>query len=169
MTPEEEYNSTKQDTRELIDIYMNWLKEKKEADYIAEDTPQFAPMDFIIYKDGNFAFYLEAKFRRHKRGFYELEKVPISKYCFAYTFQKKFKKRAYYIIHWEDEVGIIDLTKVHSFSEMVARYDRGEGKDWYAMYKAGDFTLLRDVYFSFITRNDNKYLSDKENLEEGEV
>jgi hypothetical protein len=149
MKAEEEYIKTKKDTDRLVEIYLNWLEENKGGNWEAEEMPKYAPVDYRIFKNGEFAFYLEVKFRSHKKGEYRLEKIPVSKYCFAYTFKDLKNRKSYLLIKWNDTAGIVDLNKCCEIDEMVARYDRGSGQDIYAMYRVGDFAELRSVYLSF--------------------
>ena len=151
MNSEQEYWDTKEETDRLIGIYIDWLSEQKEGNWSFKELHRYSLMDYAVYKDGVLQFYLEVKFRRHKKGEYELEKVPISKFTFAFTFSKLKGKKSYLMVKWQDTLGIIDLEDYKRMDEMVARHDRGEDKDLYIMYDHERFTQLKDVFFSYIS------------------
>lgn len=139
---EEEYFNTKEDTDELVNQYMDYLSYFKGAVYIAREMPKYAPVDYAVYKNRKLSFYLEVKIRRHEKGKYEDEKVPVSKFTFAYTFSKLFKVKTYLLVLWQDNVGVVDLENYSRIDSMTARHDRGEEYDLYAYYPSLDFAEL---------------------------
>lgn len=146
MTPEEAYAETKEITDELVSEYCVYLAEKKGGYWDSKEMPQYAPMDYMIYKDGLLHHYLEVKCRKHKYLHYDNEKVPISKYTFGYTFEKTKKIKSYLLVKWEDKIGLTNLSKPMMVKEMVARNDRGAGRDLYAFYDYYQFKLL-DMWY----------------------
>jgi hypothetical protein len=142
MDPEKEYQKTKQETENLIQNLCIYLESKKGNDYTYEEMPKYAPVDFRLTKNGKKHIYIEVKVRSHEYGHYKEEKVPVSKYCFGYTFKNKFKINSFLLVAWTDKVGLISLTNVSKIETMVARHDRGEGEDIYAFYDHTKFKIL---------------------------
>ena len=142
MNSEEAYNETKKMTDDLVVEYCKYIQEIKGGVWSSKEMPQYAPMDYMIFQNGNLNHYLEVKCRKHKYLHYDNEKVPVSKYCFGYTFEKTRNIKSYLLIKWEDKVGITKLSNPIKVKEMVARYDRGAGKDLYAFYDYDQFKLL---------------------------
>lgn len=154
MTSEEAYQQTKEKTDRLVQLYMDWLGSRKGDLWSYKEMPKYAPVDYMIFKNGDFVFYLEVKLRTHEFGNYEEEKVPVTKFTFAYTFNKLFKRKTYLLVGWKDQIGIIDLLNYSKLDEQIARHDRGEEYDLYAFYNDYDFELLKDLYFMSI-QDDN--------------
>jgi hypothetical protein len=155
MTGEEEYIRTLEETDRLVGLYMKWLSTQKGGNWVANNLPKYAPMDYVVSKDGKPSFFLEVKFRRHNKGQYQKEKVPITKFTFAYTFSRLKKMKSYLLTLWADSLGVVDLEKYDSFDKVVARYDRGGEYDLYAMYNVDDFVLLKDLYYMFIVPDED--------------
>lgn len=143
MEAEEVYNETKQITDDLVVEYCNLLQDKNGGRWDSKEMPKYAPMDYMIFNNGQLHHYLEVKCRKHKYLHYNNEKVPVSKYTFGYTFEKTRNIKSYLLIKWEDKVGITNLSNPAGVGEMVARYDRGAGKDLYAYYDYDQFKLLQ--------------------------
>lgn len=143
MEATEEFNRTHDRTDKLATGLTNYLQEQKGGEWKWIYQPDFGPTDYGIYKNNKLQFYVEIKTRRHKKGTYDQEKVPMSKVGFAYLSEEVFKVKAYYLIEWaEEEVGIINLKDYDCFKVQVARYDRGEETDWYAMYDHKNFKII---------------------------
>jgi len=151
MTQDEAYQETKEKTDRLVEIYTDYLTEKKGGSFVAIDMPQYAPTDYLIMNGSQPKYYLEVKFRNHEKGKYLEEKAPIGKMAYAYLIKDLEKLPCYFMIAWEDTVGIIDLLEYSKINNMLARKDRGEGEDLYVFYDHKDFNELKDVHFQFIT------------------
>jgi len=143
MTPEEEYNSTKASTDRILDIFRKIMEIKKGGTWSYKPLPQHSCIDYAMYKNDNLQFFVEVKIRRCKFKDFQMTKIPASKPGFAMLLAKEFKKKSYIIIKWEDEIGMIDLLKYSGIESMVARHDRGESKDIYAMYDTNKMTLFK--------------------------
>ena len=142
MLAEKEYQRTKEKTEQLVQNLCIYLEGKKGNSFDYKEMPRYAPVDFVIYKNGKFVCYLEVKVRNHKFGTYKQEKIPVTKYCFAYTYKHKIGRRSLLMVAWEDKVGLIDLLRVDDIEAMVARHDRGQGEDLYAMYNKDNFRII---------------------------
>jgi hypothetical protein len=143
MDPEKEYQKTKEETENLIQNLCIYLGERKGNDYIYEEMPKYSPVDFRLTKNGEKHIYIEVKIRSHEYGHYKEEKVPLSKYCFGYTFKNKFKINSFLLVKWSDgKAGLISLTNPTKIETMVARHDRGRAKEIYAFYDHTKFKLL---------------------------
>jgi len=139
---ESEYQRTKEETEQLVQNLCIYLGSKKGNDFSYKEMSRYSPVDFIISKNGRFVCYLEVKIRSHTFGTYKQEKIPVSKYCFAYTYKHKIGRKSLLMVAWKDKVGLIDLLKIEDIDAMVARHDRGEGQDLYAMYDKDKFKIL---------------------------
>ena len=142
MNADQEYKKTKEQTDELVKGLCEFYSKKQNRDITSVEMPLYAPVDYLIFRDGQPFFYLEVKVRSHSFRYYKNEKVPVSKYCFAYTYKNKFKMPSALLVKWSDKVGLVDMNKCSGIDVMVARYDRGEQKDIYAFYEYDDFKLL---------------------------
>jgi hypothetical protein len=143
MDPEKEYQKTKEETENLIQNLCMYLGEKKGNDYTYEEMPKYASVDFRLTKNGEKHIYIEVKIRSHEYGHYAEEKVPLSKYCFGYTFKNKFKINSFLLVKWSDgKAGLISLSNPTKIETMTARHDRREAKDIYAFYDHTKFKLL---------------------------
>lgn len=128
-------------TNEAIEQYKNWLEDKTPL-YKVEliDAPQYADFDYYVYAEGILNHLLEVKTRRHAAGSFEQEKLPIRKHAVATYFMRAEKLKTIYLCSWTDKLAILELwQEPDQVSEMVARYDRGSGKDIYAMYSYSRF------------------------------
>lgn len=146
MTSEEAYKKTKAKTDRILNDFVDNLRENTGQSWSLRELATLTSMDYEIYKEGRLAFYIEAKIRTHAKGHYSQEKVPLSKYTWAYTFSNRNDIKSYYLICWSDNIGIVDLEKTDEIREMVARYDRGTQTDLYAMYKIEDFKELPKLW-----------------------
>ncbi len=145
------YEETKEKTDRLVNIYTDYLTDKKGGSFVAIEMPQYAPTDYLIMNGSQPKYYLEVKFRNHEKGKYEQEKAPISKMSYAYLMKDLEKIPSYFMIAWQDTVGIVDLMDYAEINNMLARQDRGDGEDLYVFYNHDDFVELKDVHFKFIT------------------
>lgn len=143
MDPETEFQKTKNETDSHIQNLCMYLESTREGKFAYEELPQYAPSDYKILRDGKVAYFVEVKVRSHDYGFYDQEKVPISKYCFGYTFEHKYGVRCLLLVAWADaRAGIIRLQDPDRITAMIARHDRGDDKDLYAFYDYDKFKLL---------------------------
>lgn len=143
MDPEKEYQKTKDETDSHIQNLCMYLEDKYDGSFTYEELPKYAPSDYRILKGGETVYFVEVKVRSHNKGRYGLEKVPISKYCFGYTMENTEKVKSLLMVAWADgRVGIIRLKDPDEITSMVARHDRSEEKDLYALYDHTKFKLL---------------------------
>jgi len=128
-------------TNEAIEQYKNWLEDKTPL-YKVElvDAPQYADFDYFVYSEGVLNHLLEVKTRRHPAGTYQQEKMPIRKHAVAAYFMREEKLKTIYLVSWTNKLAILELWQLpDKVDEMVARYDRGGGKDIYALYEYSRF------------------------------
>ena len=143
MDPEVEFQKAKDETDSHIQNLCMYLESTADGSFTYEELPQYAPSDYKIFRDGKVAYFVEVKVRSHDYGFYDQEKVPISKYCFGYTFEHKYKVKCLLLVAWSNaKAGIIRLKNPDRITAMVARHDRGADKDLYAFYDYDKFKLL---------------------------
>lgn len=143
MDPETEFNKTKAETDSHIQNLCMYLESTTKGNFTYEELPKYAPSDYKIFRNGKVAYFVEVKVRSHDYGYYTDEKVPISKYCFGYTFENEYKVKCLLLVAWADaKAGIIRLKDPDRIDAMVARHDRGEGEDLYAFYNYDNFKLL---------------------------
>lgn len=145
-TPEEEFSHSIQLTIEAMDTYKGWLKGHEYGGSISyEDMPKFADADYLIYYDYQFSHYVEVKIRYFHWEKYKQQKLPFRKYAFAYTMKNKFGKKTIYLLRCKNQIGIMPLWKEpDEVLNMIARHDRGEEKDLYAMYDINRFRTIDD-------------------------
>lgn len=138
-----DYEQTIEETRRLMAEYTEWLSGEKGGFWEAEEMPRYAQVDYRILRDKQLKFYVEVKIRNNPRGKYDKEKVPYSKFTWAYTQSRLEGVKSYLMVKWEDAIGLVDLEKIDSTGEMQAREDdRGNDWDLYAFYNEEDFKLV---------------------------
>ena len=141
-----EYDRSIFDTTEAVEQYEQWLLDTldcQEVETIA--APQYADFDYYVYVDGYLHHYVEVKTRRHNGGRFEQEKMPIRKHAVAAFFWQTEKIKTIYLCSWNDKIAILKLWELpDSVDTMLARHDRGAGKDIYAMYDYGRFRLIKE-------------------------
>lgn len=143
MTADHEYKTTHDRTEEFAKRYCKRLAVKTGKKATFKEMVKFADSDFEVYVDGKFSHFLEVKFRRHNKGYYKQEKTPFRKHAFDYTIQNEYNQKCAYAIVWSDTSGILDISrKPDKLTYMVARYDRGNNKDLYALYNVENFKPL---------------------------
>lgn len=140
-----EYDRAIFDTNEAVEQYEQWLLDTLDC-YEVEtiEAPQYADFDYYVYVDGYLHHLLEVKTRRHKGGTYSQEKMPIRKHAVAAFFWQTEQRKTIYLCSWTDQLAILQLWKQPDrVDTMLARHDRGAGKDIYAMYDYSRFKLIK--------------------------
>jgi len=133
-------------TKEAIEQYQEWLKEVLKTDQVEIiEAPQYADFDYYVYVNGLLHHLLEVKTRRHEGGRYDQEKMPLRKHAVAAFFMREQKLKTIYLCSWIDKIAILELHEMpNQISTMVARYDRGNEQDIYAMYDFSRFKLIKN-------------------------
>ena len=145
MEAEEAYQKSIELTEDTIVTYRSWLMGNRYCGNISiSEMPKYADADYLVYYDYNFDHYVEVKIRFHRYRYYVYEKIPFRKFAFAYTMKAVYDRNTFYLIRWFDnKIGLLDLTSTpDKVDEMVARHDRGEDSDLYALYHINHFKML---------------------------
>lgn len=134
-----EYELSKKETEELVKKYC------EDRGYTFKEGPTHADFDYYIYENGELVHYLEVKIRRTGFMKYKYIKLPLRKHTFAQHIWNKTDITSYFLCYFEgdDITAILDLAKEPSKEEvMVARWDRGESSDLYALYHQSEFGFI---------------------------
>jgi hypothetical protein len=144
MNPEDAYSEEK--TYKTLDTYRHWLSDNR---HIPEQGiefmvgPKFADYDYEVVINGISDHYIEVKVRNIPINQFETTKVPLRKHSTAEHFYNSGLKATYFVCGFTDCCAILPLwEEPDRESVMLARHDRGDDEDLYAMYKIERFTKI---------------------------
>lgn len=150
MTPEEAYNKTYNKTDEVLECYFKYLQEKarqKHGDnfsltYIK--TPKFYDYDAEFYFNGKRVLNVEVKVRDDiELNKYPQTKIPLRKHGVALVYFNYREIKSIYLALFSDCLVALNLhEKPDNIRDMLARNDRGNDTDEYAMYDITRFTQI---------------------------
>jgi hypothetical protein len=111
---------------------------------VIKELCKFADVDYKVFIDKKFSHYIESKVRYHSFGKFRYEKIPFRKYAVAQTLKSIYDCKTYYLLINDDRLSLMPLwEKPDKIEEMIARKDRGDDKDLYAMYDINRFTAFK--------------------------
>lgn len=142
MNPREAYSEI--DTRDALRQYRLYLPRTTdlvgEMNIRFEEAPNFADFDYQVYINGVFDHNIEVKVRNCDMDRWEYTKIPIRKHSTAEHMWVAHNVKTYFVCKFLDGVGVLRLwEEPDKDTVMLARHDRGEDTDLYAMYKVGRF------------------------------
>lgn len=145
MTPEQAYSE--ENTYRIIRIYKEWLPrsflEDRFPNITFRESPKYADFDFYVDFDGDLDHHIEVKERKNTLNRYKSTKVPLRKHSTAEHFMNAYGIKTYFVCGFTDCVAILNLwEEPDEDTTMVARYDRGDDEDIFAMYKVTRFKKI---------------------------
>lgn len=141
---EEELAKSYYATKNALEHYQDYLQGfKPQAKIEFVEAEDFADYDYYVIFDREINHRLEVKCRRHKYGTYLKEKMPLRKHATAYWFKQQRQEATFYLVAWTDRIGLLKLWEQPDIvTDMVARHDRGEARDIYALYDIERFKII---------------------------
>lgn len=135
MNAEEAYAKSLEANNAALEDYLLYLQSRDKQEVEIQPMARFADVDYKVYQDKRFSHYIESKVRYHQFGRYQFEKIPFRKYAVAQTLMTIYGCKTYYLLINDDRLSLMPLwEKPDQITEMIARKDRGDDKDIYAMY-----------------------------------
>jgi len=150
MNPEQEYEKTKELTKDILEFYKqyltNQLKNTEYSSYMLQykETSKYFDYDAVYYLDTQPIWHVEVKVRTDlELRTYPDSKIPLRKHGVAlYHYQAK-KIKSHYLALYSDGLYRCIL---HEFPDSVKimpnRKDRGDELNEYAMYNHDRFELI---------------------------
>jgi hypothetical protein len=143
MNQDEEYKASQEETKRLLEFYAYYLEHQKKKEVVFSDSPKFADFDYYVWHLRNIDHYLEVKLRRNDLRKYARTKIPLRKHTFAEHIRKAENRTSFFLCGFTDSIGLLDLSQEpDQVQVMVARHDRGEDKDIYALYDVTRFEII---------------------------
>ncbi len=145
MDASQEFKLGQDKTNEVLNNYKAYLMGNvlysDEWDFL--DMPIHADMDKAIALKGEINHFIEVKTRRHNLGYFQQTKISLRKHTFAEHTFKESGIKSYFLCGFLDKTAFLDLTQEPDrVSSMVARHDRGEEEDIYALYNCTRFKVI---------------------------
>jgi hypothetical protein len=147
MNAEQQYQLSIEDTEHILEVYRQWIPRTLEGDWFPHikfvEAPKFADFDYYVYLDDELDHQIEVKHRNNTLDRWIHTKVPLRKHSTAEHLMERYGRKTYFVCGFTDCTAVLPLwEEPDEDSTMVARYDRGEDEDLYAMYKVTRFKKI---------------------------
>ena len=135
MKPDEEYKLSEVETEEAGKKWKEFCKVYFKFEITSKKMPTFADSDYEIFVNGEFNHFLEVKKRRNTLNHYDQTKIPLRKHAVAEHWFKEKGYKTFFLAIFTDCIGVVPIYKEpDAVKKMIARYDRGNDEDTYALY-----------------------------------
>jgi hypothetical protein len=151
MSPEEAFKNTEEKTKEVLEYYQRYkLRELQKIfkdqplTFHYETTNKYMDYDAIYYVNGERKLNVEVKVREYVTlGKYPYTKLPLRKHAVAKYYYDTANVKSIYIALFADALAVLLLHEAPDKVEcMIARHDRGNEQDEYALYDIKRFNII---------------------------